>query len=102
METSEEVAAMIDDGIKRSRKQVQQYDPYAETAMAEQLKKDRIALEKMLEKEEKQRLVEEKKLKKKKTKEERRNKLREEQAKLENEINAASFRGELRPPFLQV
>lgn len=81
-ETPEEVAAMIDDGIKRSRKQVQQYDPYAETAMAEQFKKDRIALEKMLEKEEKDRLLEEKKLKKKKAKEERRRKHREEQAKL--------------------
>lgn len=77
-ETPEDVAAMIDDGVKRNRKQVQQYDPYAETAMAEQLKKDRIALEKMLEKEEKERQKEEKRLKKNKAKEEKRKKLREE------------------------
>jgi len=80
-ETPEDVAAMIDDGVKRSRKQVQQYDPYAETAMAEQLKKDRIALEKMLEKEEKDRQKEEKRLKKNKAKEEKRKKQREEKEK---------------------
>ena len=62
-ETPEDVAAMLDDGVKRSRKQVQQYDPYAETVMDEQLKKERIALEKMLEQEEKERQKEEKRLK---------------------------------------
>jgi chromodomain-helicase-DNA-binding protein 7 len=40
-ETSEEVAAMLDDGVKRSRKQVQVYDPYADTAEAEKMKKER-------------------------------------------------------------
>lgn len=83
-ETPEDIAAMLDDGVKRSRKQVQQYDPYAETAMVEQLRKDRIALEKLLEKEEKERLTEEKKVKKNKIKEERRKKQREEQAKLKH------------------
>lgn len=68
-EMPEDVAAMIDDGIKRSRKQVQVYDPYAETAEAEQRKKDRIAMEKMLEKEEKDRERIEKQIKKKEYKE---------------------------------
>lgn len=70
-ETPDDIAAMLDDGVKRNRKQVQQYDPYAETALADQLKKDRVALEKILEKEERARLIEEKKWKKKKTKEEK-------------------------------
>jgi hypothetical protein len=68
-ETPEDVAQMIDDGVKRSRKQVQTYDPYADTAEAEQRKKDRIALEKMLEKEERERLRLEKKQKKQEAKE---------------------------------
>lgn len=68
-DTPEEVAAMLDDGVKRNRKQVQVYDPYAETAEAEKMKKERVALEKMLEKEEKERLKEEKKKKKKEAKE---------------------------------
>jgi len=80
-ETPEDVAAMLDDGVKRSRKQVQQYDPYAETVMDEQLKKERIALEKMLEQEEKERQKEEKRLKKNKAKEEKRRKLKEEKEK---------------------
>jgi chromodomain-helicase-DNA-binding protein 7 len=44
VETSEEVAAMIDDGVKRSRKQVQVYDPYADTAEAEKMKKERYVI----------------------------------------------------------
>jgi hypothetical protein len=70
-ETPEDVAQMIDDGVKRSRKQVQVYDPYADTAEAEQRKRDRIALEKMLEQEEKERMRIEKNLKKKEAKEKR-------------------------------
>ena len=68
-ETPEDVAQMIDDGVKRSRKQVQTYDPFGDTAEAEQRKKDRIALEKMLEKEEKERLKLEKKQRKLEAKE---------------------------------
>jgi chromodomain-helicase-DNA-binding protein 6 len=41
VEMSEEVAAMIDDGVKRSRKQVQVYDPYADTAEAEKMRRER-------------------------------------------------------------
>jgi hypothetical protein len=83
-ENPEDVAAMLDDGIKRNRKQVQQYDPYAETAMAEQMKKDKIALEKLLEKEEKERQLAEKKLKKKKSNEERK-KNRDEQSNIKKD-----------------
>jgi chromodomain-helicase-DNA-binding protein 7 len=71
VEIPEEVAAMIDDGVKRSRKQVQVYDPFADTREAEQLKKDRIAMEKMLEKEDKERAKMEKKMKKDAVKEKR-------------------------------
>lgn len=60
-ETPEEVAAMIDDGVKRKRTQVQQFDPYAAFADAEQKKKDKVALKAKEEKEEKQRLRKEKK-----------------------------------------
>lgn len=64
VETPEEVAAMIDDGIKRSRKQVQVFDPYASFAEAEQKKKDKIALKIKEEKEEKERARLEKRQKK--------------------------------------
>lgn len=40
-ETPEEISQMIDDGVKRSRKQVQQFDPYAPFVEAEQKKKVR-------------------------------------------------------------
>lgn len=81
-ETSEEILQMIDDGVKRSRKQVQVYDPYAETAEAEQRKKERIALEKLLEKEEKERLRLEKKLKKEEEKEKRKRERDEQKTQL--------------------
>lgn len=55
-EIPEDIAAMIDDGVKRSRKQVEQYDPYAESSMAEQMKNDQMELEKMLEEEERERV----------------------------------------------
>ena len=54
-EIPDDIAAMIDDGVKRTRKQVEQYDPYAESSMAEQMKNDQIELEKMLEEEERER-----------------------------------------------
>lgn len=80
VEISEEVAAMLDDGVKRNRKQVQVYDPYAETAEAEQRKKEKLALEKLLEKEEKERQRLEKKEKKEAAKNKKK-KEREEQLK---------------------
>jgi hypothetical protein len=55
-ETPEDVAQMIDDGIKRSRKQVQQYNPYAAFEEAEQKKQEKIEKKAMEEKEEKKRL----------------------------------------------
>mmetsp|Transcript_14219 Transcript_14219/g.29472 ORF Transcript_14219/g.29472 Transcript_14219/m.29472 type:complete len:2502 (-) Transcript_14219:1540-9045(-) len=88
VETPEEIAAMIDDGVKRSRKQVEVYDPYAETAQAEKIKQEKIALEKMLEKEEKERQRLEKKAKKEAAKEKRK-KEREEQQKLKEKEIAA-------------
>jgi len=89
VETPEEVAAMIDDGVKRSRKQVQVYDPYADTAEAEKLKQERIALEKQLEKEEKERERLEKKMKKQEAKE-RKKKEREEQKMRQQSLKKAA------------
>ena len=68
---------MIDDGVKRNRKQVQVYDPYAAFAEAEQKKKDKVALKAKEEKEERQRLRKEKKQKKLEEKE-RKKRAREE------------------------
>ena len=88
IETPEEVAAMLDDGVKRSRKQVQVYDPYADTAEAEQRRKEKIALEKQLEKEEKERARLEKKMKKEALKEKK--KKEKEHKQLEAEKKAAA------------
>jgi hypothetical protein len=68
VETPEDVAQMIDDGVKRSRKQVQQFNPYAEFGEVEQRKKDKIALKEHEEKEERERLLAEKKARKDKKK----------------------------------
>lgn len=64
-EIPDDIAAMLDDGVKRSRKQVQVYNPYAETEEAEQKKREKIAIEKQLEKEEKEKMLSAKKKKKK-------------------------------------
>ena len=72
IDATEEELQMLDDGVKRSRKQVQVYDPYAETAQAERMKKEKIAMEKMLEKEERERARLDKKLKKEAAKEKKR------------------------------
>jgi superfamily II DNA or RNA helicase len=77
VETPEEIAQMLDDGVKRSRKQVQQFDPYAEFAEAEQRKQDKIAMKVKAEKEEKDRIRFEKR-KKKKDEKERKRREREE------------------------
>lgn len=87
---------MLDDGVKRHRKQVQQYDPYA----AEQAKRD---MEKQLEKEEKERMKEEKKLKKLKLQEEKQRK-KEELDKLKRQKlaeKAAKFKQGLQPTDLK-
>jgi hypothetical protein len=56
VDTPEEIAAMIDDGVKRSRRQVQQFDPYAAFAEVEQKKKNKVEQRMKEEKEEKERL----------------------------------------------
>jgi hypothetical protein len=100
-ETPEEIAAMLDDGVKRSRKQVDVYDPHAEAAKAEQRKKDKLALEKMLEKEEKERLRVEKKLKKDaekaKRRREREEQKKKEQATVKQVVVAATIAKEPKP-----
>ena len=77
VETPEEIAQMLDDGVKRSRKQVQQFNPYAEFNEKEQAKMDKIALKEQEEKEEKERLRLEKKAKKEKKKKKKEKKKRE-------------------------
>jgi len=64
IDTSEEISHMIDDGIKRTRKQVDQFDPYAELRQAEQKKQEKIDQKIHAEKEEKERIRVEKKRKK--------------------------------------
>ncbi|GAX11583.1 chromodomain-helicase-DNA-binding protein 6 [Fistulifera solaris] len=90
-ETPDEIAQMLDDGVKRSRKQVQVYDPHADTAEAERRKKDMMALEKLLEKEEKERLRHEQKVKKQEAKErKRRNKKKQENINSEKQQETQS------------
>lgn len=89
MDTPEELAQMIDDGVKRSRKQVQQFDPYAEAREAERLKQEKIAMELEAEKEEKERLRLEKRKRKKEAKEKKKKREREEMLK-NNPEKAAS------------
>lgn len=76
-ETPEEISHMIDDGVKRSRKQVEQFDPYADIREEERVKQERLDMKLQAEKEERDRLREEKRAKKsdksnkKKTRDER-------------------------------
>lgn len=76
-----EVSNAMDKNIlineKRSRKQVQVFDPYASFAEEEQKKKEKIAHKALLEKEEKKRLKEEQRLKREEEKE-RKKRQREE------------------------
>ncbi len=65
VETPEEISRMLDDGVKRSRKQVEQFDPYAEFTEIEQRKQAKIAMKIQAEKEEKDRLKGGKKKKRK-------------------------------------
>jgi len=71
VETPEEVAHMLDDGVKRSRKQVQVYDPYAELAEMEQRKVEEEKRRKEEEKEERERARKEKKKRKQVEKEQK-------------------------------
>lgn len=89
IDATEEELQMLDDGVKRSRKQVQVYDPYAETAEAERVKKEKAAMEKMLEKEEKERARLEKK-KKKEAAKEKKNREKEELKQQLSEKKAAA------------
>lgn len=61
VEIPEEISQMLDDGVKRSRKQVQQYDPYAEWAEQEDKRQAEIDRKIQEEKEEKARIKAEKK-----------------------------------------
>jgi hypothetical protein len=70
VEVPEEFSQMLDDGVKRSRKQVQQYDPYAEWVEQEDRKQAELDRKLQEEKEEKARIkAEKKRLKEKKRKE---------------------------------
>lgn len=64
IETPEEVAQMLDDGVKRSRKQVQVFDPFADFAEIEQRKEDKKMQKIREEKEEKERQRVERKVQK--------------------------------------
>lgn len=55
VETSEEIENMIDDGVKRTRKQVITYDPFAAFTAAEQRKKDKVEAKIKEEKDERER-----------------------------------------------
>jgi hypothetical protein len=90
VETPEEIAQMLDDGVKRSRKQVQVFDPYAEFAELEQKKRDKIALKLKEEKEEKDRVRREKKKRKVDDKERKR--------KEREELRGSLFGKSERPP----
>ena len=63
-DTPEEISHMIDDGVKRSRKQVEQFDPYADVREEERIKQEKIDMLNQAAKEEKERLREEKRAKK--------------------------------------
>ena len=63
-DTPEEISHMIDDGVKRSRKQVEQFDPYADVREEERIKQEKIDMKIQADKEEKERLREEKRAKK--------------------------------------
>ena len=72
VETPEDVAHMLDDGAKRSRKQVEQFNPFAEFNEKEQAKSDRITIQEIEEQEEHKRLRSEKKAKKEKKEKDKR------------------------------
>jgi hypothetical protein len=61
VEIPEEISQMLDDGVKRSRKQVQQFDPYAEWVEEEDKRQAELDRKIQAEKEENQRIKAEKK-----------------------------------------
>jgi len=85
-EVPEEVAQMLDDGVKRSRKQVQQFDPYADIRKIEQEKEEKRLQKIKEEKEEKERLRIEKRMKKIMEKERRKKEKQELQKPLMNKL----------------
>eukprot|EP00980_Cylindrotheca_fusiformis_P012454 scaffold3054_cov129-Cylindrotheca_fusiformis.AAC.18 len=99
VDTPEEVAQMIDDGVKRSRKQVQVYDPYAEFAEMEQRKEEEEKRRKQEEKEERERSRKEKKKRKENEKEKRK---REREEAREAKARVEPAQEEEPPPKKQV
>jgi len=103
VDTPEEIAQMLDDGVKRSRKQVQQFNPYSD----EQAKVDAQAQKEQEEREERERLIAEeryKKDKKKKKKEKRRREREELHKHLEgdNSLSVNSGKSDDDPTKIQV
>lgn len=88
VETPEEISQMIDDGVKRSRKQVQVFDPYAPFAEAEQKKKDKMEQRLKEEKEEKDRLRLSRKKKKREEKERKKREKEEARGRLFNSLGS--------------
>ena len=84
-EVPEEVKQMLDDGVKRSRKQVQQFDPYADFAERERRKEEEEKERLREEKEEKERLRAAKK-KRKREEKQRKEKERQEREKLRGSL----------------
>lgn len=95
VETPEEIAQMLDDGVKRSRKQVEQFNPYAEFNEKEQAKIDRMALQEFEEQEEQKRLRSEKKARKEKKKKKKKEKRAREE--LANNIAGGSLHASAEP-----
>jgi hypothetical protein len=88
VETPEEIAQMLDDGVKRSRKQVQQFDPFADYAIIEQRKEDKKMQKIREEKEAIAKLRTEKRTKKLVEKERRRKEKKEMRGSLFGKDNA--------------
>jgi hypothetical protein len=68
-DTPEEISHMIDDGVKRSRRQVEQFDPYADVREEERIYQEKINMKKEAAKEERAKKLESSK--KRKSREER-------------------------------
>ena len=94
VETPEEIAAMIDDGVKRSRKQVQVFDPYAAFAEAELKKKSKVEQRAREEKEERERLRIDKRKKKLEAKEKRKQEKAEARGRLFNKSSIPEVQDE--------
>ena len=98
VETPEDVAQMLDDGVKRSRKQVQQFNPFEDYLKNEQVKEDKRLQKVKEEKEEKERLRLEKRMKKLTEKEQRSQEKQEIRASLfgESQVIASESKDEVK------